>query len=163
MQSQRRKATQVAILVGYVAFQFYSGQATGQVMIAGSVQDSVTLLPLASAHIVLEGSDQGTITNREGHFEITIPKLPATLIIQHIGYHSVRTEFIPSGPKSIAVTLQPVPIQLPELLITGDYLATEIMEKVIRRKAMRRAYLQSHQARVYTRTHCQQRQDCLNQ
>ncbi len=115
----------------------------------------MTLLPLASAHNVLEDSDQGTITNREGHFEITIPKLPATLIFQHIGYHSVRTELIPNGPKSIAVTLQSVPIQLPELLITGDYLATAIMEEVIRRKAMRRAYLQSHQARVYSRITCQ--------
>ncbi|MCY4233773.1 MAG: DUF5686 family protein [Bacteroidetes bacterium] len=145
------KGIQLLILFGYASIQIYPELAKGQVLITGSVQDSITSLPLASAHVILEGSNQGTITNRQGQFGITIPSLPASLIFRHIGYHPVRVEFRPNSSKSIAIALQPVPIQLPELLITGDYLATAIMEEVIRRKASRRLHLQSHQASVYSR------------
>lgn len=147
----------ILILLGLAATQMYSPQATGQVLVTGSVQDSVTQLPLTSAHIILEGSNFGTITNREGDFEITLPSLPATLIFRHIGYHPARVELAPNDVRVIHISLEPAAIELPELLITGDYLATGIMQEVIRRKAARRVHLESHDARVYARITLQNR------
>jgi len=139
------------VLLGITVMQVGTSDAVGQVVISGSVRDSVTLLPLTSAHVILTGSDQGTITNREGTFEITITRLPATLLFRHVGYHSLEVEFVPNGARTINVNLIPVPIQLPELLIAGDYLATSIMEEVIRRKAERRTHLNAYQSRGYAR------------
>jgi hypothetical protein len=115
------------------------------------VRDSVTLLPLVSAHVVLDGAVQGTITNREGAFEITLPRLPATLIFRYIGYNPVRVTLGPDDPRVINVNLQPAAIPLPEVLVTGDNLAAGIMEHVIRHKAARRAHLESYSARMYSR------------
>lgn len=125
--------------------------ASGQVLVTGSVRDSVTLLPLVSAHVVLDGAVLGTITNRDGAFEITLPELPATLIFRHIGYNSVRVTLGPDDPRVINVSLEPATIPLPEVLVTGDNLAAGIMERVIRRKVARRAHLESYSARMYSR------------
>ncbi len=145
------------ILLGLAASQMYPQQATGQVLITGSVRDSVSQLPLASVHVILEGSNQGTITNREGDFEITLPSLPATLVFRHIGYHPARVELSPNDVRVIHMGLDPAAIELPELLITGDYLATGIMQEVIRRKSARRRHLESHNTRVYARITLQNR------
>ena len=154
---RRRIRLWFLILLGLVGTQMYSPQATGQVLITGSVKDSVTQLPLTSAHVILDGSNLGTITNREGDFEITLPSLPATLIFRHIGYHPARVELTPNDTRVIHMSLEPAAIELPELLITGDHLATGIMQEVIRRKAARRVHLESHNARVYTRITLQNR------
>ncbi len=143
--------------LGLAAIQMYPQQVTGQVLITGSVRDSVSQLPLSSTHVILEGSNQGTITNREGDFEITLPSLPAALVFHHIGYHPVRVELLPNDVRVIHMSLEPAAIELPELLITGDYLATGIMQEVIRRKAARRRHLESHNARVYARLTLQNR------
>ena len=145
------------ISLGLAGTQMYSPQATGQVLITGSVKDSVTQLPLTSAHVILDGSNLGTITNREGDFEITLPSLPATLIFRHIGYHPARVELTPNDTRVIHMSLEPAAIELPELLISGDHLASGIMQEVIRRKAARRVHLESHNARVYTRITLQNR------
>ncbi len=144
-------------LLGFAAIQVYPQQAAGQVLITGSVRDSVTRFPLASAHIIMEGSNRGTITNREGDFELTLSHLPATLVFRHIGYHPMRVELMPDDARTLHISLEPAAIELPELLITGDYLATAIMQEVIRRKAARRRRLNAHNARVYARITLQNR------
>ena len=134
-----------------VVIQVCMQQALGQVLVTGSVRDSVTRLPLISAHVVLDGAVQGTITNRDGAFELTLPGLPATLIFRHIGYNPVRVTLGPDDPRVINVNLEPAVIPLPEVLVTGDNLAAGIMERVIRRKVARRAHLESYSALMYSR------------
>ena len=139
------------VVLSVVVIQLRTQQASAQVLVTGSVRDSVTLLPLVSAHVVLEGTAQGTITNRDGAFEITLPGLPATLIFRHIGYNPVQVTMGPDDSRVINVNLEPAAIPLPEVLVTGDNLASGIMEKVIRHKIARRTHLESYGARMYSR------------
>ena len=87
--SDRRSVLRwLLVVLSVVVIQQSTQWASGQVLVTGSVRDSVTLLPLVSAHVILDGTVQGTITNRDGAFEITLPDLPATLVFRHIGYNS---------------------------------------------------------------------------
>ena len=148
----RRSVLQwLLVVLSVVVIQLCTQRASGQVLVTGSVRDSVTLLPLISAHVVLDGAAQGTITNRDGAFEITLPGLPATLVFRHIGYNPVQVTLGPDDPRVINVNLEPAAIPLPEVLVTGDNLAAGIMERVIRRKFARRAHLESYGARMYSR------------
>ncbi len=148
----RRSAQRwLLVVLSVVVIQLCSQRASGQVLVTGSVRDSVTLLPLISAHVVLDGAAQGTITNRDGAFEITLPGLPATLIFRHIGYNPVQVTLRPNDPRVINVNLEPAAIPLPEVLVTGDNLAAGIMERVISRKLARRTHLESYGARMYSR------------
>ncbi|MDE2826780.1 MAG: DUF5686 family protein [Bacteroidota bacterium] len=139
------------VALSVVVFLPLTQCALGQVLVTGSVRDSDTLLPLVSAHVILDGAVQGTITNRDGAFEITLPDLPATLIFRHIGYNSVQVTLGPDDPRVINVSLETAAIPLPEVLVTGDNLAAGIMERVIHRKLARRAHLESYGARMYSR------------
>ncbi len=54
--------------------------------------DSVSLLPVADAHVVLQRSRQGTISNEQGLFKINAEK-PDTLSITALGYHKLHYDF----------------------------------------------------------------------
>ena len=64
--------------------------AQAQVLLRGVVRDVATGVTLAAAHVVVEGTDQGAITNREGQFEIVVPALPVVLRVRYIGYQTQR-------------------------------------------------------------------------
>ncbi len=125
--------------------------AAAQVVVRGQVQEAETLQPLASAHVIVEGASRGTITNHQGEFEITLRALPAVLLVRHLGYAIARIEVEQNDPRMLSVLLEPSIFEMPELLVTGDVFADNVMREVIRRKATRRTYLHAYSARGYSR------------
>ena len=73
--------------------------AQAQVLVRGLVRDSETGVTLAAAHVVVDGTDQGTITNREGRFEIVVEALPVVLRVRYIGYQTQRVRLGPNDPR----------------------------------------------------------------
>lgn len=121
-----------------------------QQKITGSVIDAETSEPLTAVSIILKDTYQGTITNREGHFEIAVSEFPATLIFRYIGYETKEIEFS-EGQKELTVELSPGVLMMDELVFTGENPAITLMERVIARKQIWRAELQSWKADSYTR------------
>lgn len=139
------------LLLVSVGFCLCAVQVTAQVVVRGQVREAEALQPLASAHVVVEGTSEGTITNHQGDFEITLSALPAVLLVRHLGYAIARIELGPNDPRTISVVLEPSVFELPEVLITGDAFAENVMREVIRRKAARRSHLNGNRARGYSR------------
>lgn len=70
------------ILSGSAAF----GQS--QLTVNGDVADAVTKEPVAYATISIKGSARGTVTDANGRFILSIPRIEVsdTLVVSHIGY-----------------------------------------------------------------------------
>src|SRR5699024_6892113 len=73
--------------------------------------------PLIGATVRLLQSKQGTITDADGNFSLSIEGKD-TLIVQYIGYESAH---IPVGPDNLpaVITLQSNANQLNQLVVTG--------------------------------------------
>ena len=130
-----------------------SAQDTADRVVTGVVLDDETGESLPAATIVIENSLKGTITNSDGHFSITVAELPVTLRITYIGYERalITVDDSQTADAGITVRLKTSVTELDELVVTDRDPGLTIMEKVIERKKLWRADLQTYQADAYTR------------
>lgn len=95
--------------------------------ISGTVKDSFDR-PLFGANILVEGTAQGTITDREGLYQIQV-NANETLIFSYLGFNSQYTAI--SSNNTIDITLQPGD-NLEEVIIAGynTIAREELMDKI---------------------------------
>ena len=122
-----------------------------QVLLRGHVEDAQTGASLAAAHIQVEGTNHGTITNTEGRFELIVPGLPVVLSVRYIGYQTKRVSVGQDAQGDLRVLLQPAVIELGELYVTGEDFATNIMRKVIEQKQIWTTTLSSYRVDGYSK------------
>ncbi|QLE02192.1 TonB-dependent receptor [Galbibacter sp. BG1] len=84
--------------------------------ITGNVTDENNT-PLPGANVVVKGTTNGTQTDFDGNYTITVPSNDAVLVFSYIGYNS--QEISVSGKSSIDVTLQPDIASLDEVVVIG--------------------------------------------
>ena len=63
-----------------------------QVRIAGTVRDNKGETVIG-ATISVKGTTQGTVTDADGRFELTVPSLPQTLVISNVGFQPTEIVF----------------------------------------------------------------------
>lgn len=67
----------------------FSGIAYGQsVPLTGLVLDAETGDPIPYAHVILKGTEKGTITNLNGEFKLEVPELPAVLVVSEVAHET---------------------------------------------------------------------------
>jgi outer membrane receptor protein involved in Fe transport len=96
--------------------------------VAGIVVDSADGQPLQGAQISVLGAPQGAVTNAEGRFRIdglTGDRVVLTFVL--LGYRSV-TRTVALGTTDLRVALQQSAIELEQLVVTGNVLATRVRE-----------------------------------
>lgn len=86
------------------------------ITITGKVIDAYSNEPLIGATIKIKDSFTGTITDKNGEFELEVPE-GATLIVSYIGY--IDDEVIVTGISKIQVTLLPDLMDIDELIVIG--------------------------------------------
>lgn len=117
----------------------------------GRLSDAESGASLPAANIVVEGTFDGAITNQDGEFQLSVERMPATLLFRYIGYESQRVSVDARTGLPLDVRLQAVAYAMPEMVITDENQALAIMRCVIERKQAWRAALQSYSADAYTR------------
>ena len=125
--------------------------AQAQHVVHGTLSDAETGEALPAANIVVEGTYHGTITNRDGEFQLGVERFPATLLFRYIGYESQRLTVEADSDLPLDVRLQPVSYIMPEIVVTDENPALGIMRCVIEGKQVWRAALRSYSADAYTR------------
>jgi hypothetical protein len=123
-----------------------------QISVRGTVHDASTGEVLPSASIQIEGTLRGTITNRDGHFELAMERLPAVMLVYYIGYETARisvNESMATGP--VDIRLRPVALQMPEVTVSAVDPGNDIMRRVIERKQEWWSRLESYEAEAYGR------------
>ena len=123
--------------------------AQAQVVFSGRVTDAQTGEPLPAATVQVEGTYTGTITNGAGAYELRVGALPAVLVVRFIGYETARRTVGEAG--AVDVALAPVALEAPEIVVTGENPAINIMRRVIERKQVWQAGLTTWRADAYAR------------
>lgn len=122
-----------------------------QTEIQGIVFDAATKERLPSATVLVEGTYKGTITNADGHFNLSVDSVPVHLKIRYIGYQSATIEITKNTSFPVNVGLNPSLTELDEIVVTDRDPGLTIMEKVIERKKLWRENLETYRAEAYTR------------
>ncbi len=135
------------VLIALLLFCIAPVQA--QHVLTGRVTDAQTGDPLPAATVQVEGTYTGTITNGAGAYELRVGALPAVLVVRFIGYETARRTVAAEG--AVDVALAPVALQSPEIVVTGENPAINIMRRVIERKRVWQAGLTSWRADAYAR------------
>ncbi|MFN9798733.1 MAG: carboxypeptidase-like regulatory domain-containing protein, partial [Bacteroidota bacterium] len=97
--------------------------STAQV-IRGRVVDAVGGAPLFSASVGEKGTANGSLTDFDGDFTLTVSKLPVTLVVSYVGY-TTQEVAVSSASARIIIRLQ----ENAELLDAVDIVADRITEK----------------------------------
>ena len=88
-----------------------------EIVVTGKVTDGETGDPLPGVNVVIEGTQQGTVTDVDGGYEITVPSGQITLLYSFIGY---LTEKATVGNRTtINIQLVPELKSLEEVVVVG--------------------------------------------
>ena len=103
------------ILVFLVAHQICLAQ---NIQIEGVVLNGLTSSSVPDANIRVYGTKQGTATDKNGNFTLTLTKLPATIIISCIGYDRAVYDILEKSTAPLRILLRPVTYELKEVEIS---------------------------------------------
>jgi iron complex outermembrane recepter protein len=106
------------VIVNSMGMQDSLTSPEGKVL--GKVLDAQTHEPVQGAHIYLDGRENGTVTDRDGNFELVHYSGFSTLVISHLGF---RVSYLELGDNDlhmpITVYLEAVPIRSDDIVITA--------------------------------------------
>lgn len=117
----------------------------------GRIIDEQTRQPLPSANVWIEGTSRGTVSNRFGEFHLPVQRGEHSIITSFIGYRSDTTHVIIPEQLEHFVTLKPAPIVMPEVVITDEDPAIEIVRRAIENKPEWRGELTSFIGSAFAR------------
>ncbi|GAB2555848.1 SusC/RagA family TonB-linked outer membrane protein [Spirosoma areae] len=117
MQSSLSVRTVVSLISLLLVTLAGQAQAPRTTMITGRVTDSATNEGLPGANVVVKGAQQGTTTNANGQYTLTVNEDKATLTFSSIGY--VTQEIALSTKQMIDVVLKADDRSLNEVVVVG--------------------------------------------
>ncbi|GAB4285999.1 MAG: TonB-dependent receptor [Ignavibacteriaceae bacterium] len=97
--------------------------AQQDVLVSGSVTDSETGKPLINANILINPLKEGTVTDQNGEFSVSLPQGNYEFIFSYVGYESQQVQVdLNSDTKlyELNITLIPVAIKQQEVNIIGE-------------------------------------------
>lgn len=111
----------VKIVCFWLAIIFFplSGFAQGNgVKINGRVLDEKTQEPVIGASVSLAGAKEGTVSDTDGNFSLSVRSLPATLSIGYLGYRKQEVDIYESA-EQVIVQLRENANFLNEVVVVG--------------------------------------------
>lgn len=94
----------------------YDITAAPDVTVTGTVKDE-TGAPIPGVNIVIKGTTQGTVTDTDGNFTISVPSGDAVLVFSFIGYTSQEVPL--NGQTTLSVTMAQDAQTLSEVVVVG--------------------------------------------
>lgn len=85
--------------------------------VSGSVTDGSAGGPLPGVNVLVKNATQGTVTDIEGNYSLTVQNEEAVLVFSYIGY--VKQEQTVGTSSTIDITLQPDIASLDEVVVVG--------------------------------------------
>ncbi|MGA9119329.1 MAG: DUF5686 family protein [Bacteroidota bacterium] len=121
------------------------------VTIRGIVRDSVTGERLGAATVRLLGTSRGTIANTEGMFALDVPPGKSVLVVSSLAYSPDTLAVTGDTAGPLDVLLSPSAIVLPEVVVSSEDPAVEIIRRAIARKHQWIDRLMSYSMEAFTR------------
>lgn len=90
--------------------------AFAQGTIQGTISDEGNL-PVPGASVVIQGTTNGTTSDFDGNYELSVDSFPATLVFSYLGYSSKEIQVTEAG--TLNVILEESATALEEVVVTG--------------------------------------------
>lgn len=100
-----------------IIMMLFAGTLHAQVVITGSVVDAADQSPLPGVNIVEAGTNNGTASDENGNFTLTVSSLQSTLQFSMIGYTSQAIDL--NGRTTVHVSLAMSSQNLDEIVVIG--------------------------------------------
>lgn len=100
----------------FMAFLTVPIWALSQAKVQGTISDN-NGLPVPGANIVVKGTTNGTTSDFDGIYEITVENFPATLVFSSLGYGTKELQV--NGGSTLNVTLEESVMGLDEVVVSG--------------------------------------------
>ena len=120
-------------------------------VIQGTVTDASTGEPLPAATVHVLGAYDGTISNAEGKYVLSLRSVPAVVEVRYIGYRSQQYHVTEGAADVRDFALEPVPIEMETLVVTAEDMGPSIMRKVIAQKQTWWDSLETFRVEAYSR------------
>ena len=120
-------------------------------VIQGTVTDASTGEPLPAATVHVLGAYDGTISNTEGKYVLSLRSVPAVVEVRYIGYRSQQYNVTEDAADVHDFALEPVPIEMETLVVTAEDMGPNIMRKVIAQKQTWWDSLETFRVEAYSR------------
>jgi outer membrane receptor protein involved in Fe transport len=99
------------------------------VRLSGSIRDSSNGQPIQAVSVTVKGSSQGTYTDAGGNFQISVPSLPATLMVSSIGFES--QELVVTNNAPISISFAPASTLGQEVVVSASRTPERILESPV--------------------------------
>jgi hypothetical protein len=119
--------------------------------VEGRISEAGTLRPLPAANIIVQGTNRGTISNREGEWLLLLPEGPASLVFRYVGFRSDTLQVALTGDVHYDAVLESIVLENPPLIIYGADPARAILRRAIAARDSLRAGLEGYSFEAYTR------------
>jgi hypothetical protein len=106
------------LLLILIFFPFSTYAQGNDVKIKGRVLDEKTLEPVIGASVSLAGAKEGTVSDANGNFSLSVRSLPATVSIDYLGYKKQEVDIYESG-EPVVIQLQENANFLNEIVVVG--------------------------------------------
>ncbi len=129
----------------------FSSAAGPQLELRGRVTDASTRAPLPAAIVRILGTARGTIANSEGEFVLPAEAGSYRISISSVGYRPDTLLVDLQKTTRLEVALVSSPVVLPEVVVTSEDPAVEIVRKAIERKRHWFGRLHTYELDAFTR------------
>ncbi|MCX2742714.1 TonB-dependent receptor [Mangrovivirga sp. M17] len=86
-------------------------------VISGRVTDSMNDSGIPGANILIKGTGNGTVTDVDGNYSLTVPESAEVLVFSFVGYETEEVEI--NGRSTISIALMPDITALEEIVVIG--------------------------------------------
>lgn len=98
-----------------------------KVTIKGKVSNSTSKEAVSAVSVLIKGTNQGTYTNPDGEFSITVSKLPVTLVFTSIGYFNQEVS-VSDASKSLEIAFVVNPDLGQEVVVSATRVQQRLLE-----------------------------------
>ncbi|MDZ4148827.1 MAG: TonB-dependent receptor [Flavobacteriaceae bacterium] len=100
----------------WLVLLFFPCITFAQQLVSGKVLDKNTNAPIPGVTILVKGTTNGTTTDFDGNFGLSVPNTNAILVISYIGF---ATQEIPANSQNVTIYLEETSLALDEIVLVG--------------------------------------------
>ncbi len=109
---------------------FSSTVFSQSIKITGTVRNSSSNEVVSAVSVIVKGTTTGTYTSEQGTFELTVSKLPVTLIFSSIGYETQEVN-VTNADQPVSVSFAPTSSLGQEVVVAASRLPERILESPV--------------------------------
>ncbi|MEN8194206.1 MAG: TonB-dependent receptor, partial [Bacteroidota bacterium] len=109
-------------LKALILFYFIVSAAIHAISLSGEVVDASTKEPLSNVNIIIVDSNNGTVSNQDGEFSISVqPQASIEIKVSYVGYETKFIHLDLESDTTITIALTHKPILFEETLVKGKH------------------------------------------